>query len=124
MPAAGSMDDIRARVATPREIRDWDDIVSHFPQRRVMHRRSWLRSLERSGHGAPLHLIVERQGAVVGCLPGLLTRVGPLHVFGSPPPGSQTASMGPLFDPACVAAADLVCALVRELEDLPISCST
>lgn len=116
MQRAWPRDDVRVRAATGGEIAGWDALVSQFPQRRVVHRRAWLESIERSGQGRPLYLIIERHGQTVGCLPGLVAQVGPLRVFGSPLPGCQTASMGPLFDPERVSTAALLQAALAELE--------
>lgn len=107
---------VRARAVSTVEAAGWDDLVTGFAGRRVVHRRAWLESLARCGQGEPLLLVVERGGMPVGCLPGLLTRVGPLRVFGSPLPGWQTASMGPLFDPDRVSAHAVVQACLQALE--------
>jgi Acetyltransferase (GNAT) domain len=45
-----------------------------------------------------------------------VSEVGPLRLFGSPPPASQTVSMGPVFDESRVAAAELMEAVVPFLE--------
>src|SRR5690606_7288881 len=41
---------------------------------------------------------------------------GPLRLFGSPLPGWQTVSMGPVFDPELVTTADLIAPLPGFLE--------
>jgi len=68
--------------------------------------------------GAALHhaRVFERDGEIAGALPGLLSRVGRVKIFGSPREGCQTVSMGPVFDEARVALSDLLAALVPYLE--------
>lgn len=107
---------ITVRHATALETRAWDELVARFPHARIVHTQAWLDWLEASGCGTPLRLVVELDGAVVGACPGLLTRLGPLRLFGSPLPGWQTPSMGPVFDPGRVATEPLVAALVSFLE--------
>ena len=77
---------IRVHDASPAELECWDDTVARFPNCRVVHQRAWVRSLEDSGYGRPVFLLVERDDHVVAALPGLITRVGPLRLFGSPLP--------------------------------------
>ena len=104
------------REVTAADVRQWDDLVCRFASHRVSHMGEWSLSLEEVGLGQPLLLVAERQGVVVGCMPGLLTRVGPLRLFGSPLPGWQTVSMGPVFDPLSTSTRELVGALVAHLE--------
>jgi hypothetical protein len=89
---------LQLRTASPEEISDWDEIVRRFPNHRVVHTLAWIRSLEASGFGRPEYLVFEKAGEIVGCMPGLVTEVGPFRLYGSPPPASQSASMGPVFD--------------------------
>jgi glycosyltransferase involved in cell wall biosynthesis/predicted ATP-grasp superfamily ATP-dependent carboligase len=103
---------LTVRKASPSEELEWDTLVQRFDHCRIAHTRAWLRSLEASGCGQPLYLVFERDHEIVGCLPGLLVRFGPLRLFGSPLPGWQTVSMGPVFDERRVSAADLVATLV------------
>jgi len=103
---------LTVRNATPAEEQGWDALVRRFDHHRIVHTRAWLGSLEASGCGRPLYLILERDHEIVGCLPGLLVRLGPLRLFGSPLPGWQTVSMGPLFDEQRVSSADLATTLV------------
>jgi Acetyltransferase (GNAT) domain len=56
--------------------------------------------------------VAERQGRIVACLPGLVSRLGPLTLFGSPLPGWQTVGMGPLFDATRVDAAELAAQVI------------
>ncbi len=104
------------REATPREIAAWDELVTQFTNHRVVHRAAWMRSLELSGFGKPLWLLFECDGDVAGCLPGLLVRLGPIRLFGSPLEGWQTVSLGPAFDPARLTTADMMETLVPYLE--------
>jgi hypothetical protein len=104
------------REASAAEIAQWDELVTRFPQYGLCHKLAWVRSLEASGRGTPLFLVFEREPQIVGCLPGLLVRVGPLRVFGSPLPGWQSYGMGPVFDPEQVVAADLIAPLIAFLE--------
>jgi len=107
---------VTIREATDAERPGWDELIETFPNRRVVHTTAWLAALEGSGYGRPLQLVFERDGVVVACLPGLLRRLGPLRLFGSPLPGWETASMGPAFDPAAVTTAEMAAALVPLLE--------
>lgn len=104
------------REASPQELLGWDDLVASFDNCRVVHKRAWMRSLETCVKGRPLYLVYERAGEIVGCLPGFLVNVGPVRLFGSPLPGWQTLSMGPLFDPARLSSSELIPALVSYLE--------
>ena len=100
---------LTVREATPEEVLRWDELAKQFDNYRVMHSLAWTKSLAAAGRGKALFLIYEKQGAIVGCLPGLLVSFGPLlRVFGSPPPGAQTISMGPVFDPGKTAADELL----------------
>ena len=100
------------RKASPSEEMEWDNLVRRFDHYRVVHTRAWLHSLEASGCGQPLYLVFERDHEIAGCLPGLLVRYGPLRLFGSPLPGWQTVSMGPVFDEHRASTADVVAAVV------------
>src|SRR2546422_6483760 len=86
------------REASPLELAGWDGLVQRFDNHRIVHTRVWIDWLEACGHGRPLYLILELDGQVVGCVPGLLVRLGFVRLFGSPLPGWQTPRMGPLFD--------------------------
>ncbi len=107
---------ITVRNATPAEWRDWDLVVARFPNSRIVHQRAWIEWLEACGCGSPLCLIIERDGEIIGASPGLLARVGPLRLYGSPLPGWQTPMMGPVFDPDRVDARELIRALLSFLE--------
>ena len=50
-----------------------------------------------------------KRNKIVGCLPGFMTSIGPLRLFGSPLQGWQTVSMGPAFDPTRINRASLSC---------------
>lgn len=107
--------DLHVREVEGAELARWDDAVRRFPHR-IVHLRAWIRSLEASGRGRAVHLLFERSGEVVGCLPGLVTSVAGVRIFGSPLSGWQTVSMGPAFDPARVSTAELVAAATDHLE--------
>jgi hypothetical protein len=103
---------------SPTELAAWDQLVRRFRNHRVVHTMAWIRSLEASGFGRPQFLVFERDGDIVGCLPGLLTEVGPLRLFGSPPPASQSVSMGPAFDERRVSTPELMEVLLPFLDNL------
>lgn len=105
-----------ARAATAAELARWDEIVAAFPNSRVFHTSAWCESLASLLSARTVYLIFETEGEVVGAMPGYIVRLGPLNVFGSPLEGSQTESMGPVFDPARVSGAALMAASVRLLE--------
>lgn len=104
------------REASASEVELWDELVTRFHGYTLAHKLAWVRSLEASGLGKPLFLVFEKEKQIVGCLPGLLVRVGPLRVFGSPLPGWQSAGMGPVFDADRVSAAELTAAVIAFLE--------
>lgn len=107
---------VTVREASPRELVQWDDLVRRFPNHRVTHLRAWTESLVACGRGVPLALVYERDGDIVGCQPGLLSKVGPWPLYGSPRAGWQTSSMGPAFDPARLDTTAMLGALVPYLE--------
>src|SRR3954469_16397507 len=107
---------ILLREASPSELAGWDALVRGFANHRVVHTTAWIRSLESSGFGHPLFLIFDKAGDIVGCLPGLVSEVGPFRLFGSPPPASQSVSMGPTFDPDRVTTSELMEATIPYLE--------
>lgn len=104
------------REASAREVARWDELVARFPGCGLRHQLSWVRSLEASGLGVPLFLVFERERQIVGCIPGLLVRVGPLRIFGSPLPGWQSAGMGPVFDADRISTDEVSSALIAFLE--------
>src|SRR2546425_13352770 len=61
-------------------------------------------------------LILELDGQVVGCVPGLVVRLGFVRLFGSPLPGWQTPSMGPVFDRRRGTTQELATSLIVFLE--------
>src|SRR3954453_3900751 len=107
---------LRVRELQPSELSGWDALVRRFANHRVVHTTAWLRSLEASGFGRPLFLVIEKDAEVVACFPGLLNHVGPLRLFGSPPPASQTVSMGPAFDDQSGTSNELLDAVMPYLE--------
>jgi Acetyltransferase (GNAT) domain len=116
MTATGLSSRVQVRELTGGQLGTWDSLVRRFANHRVVHTMAWLKSLEASGFGQALFLSFEKDGESVGCIPGLLSEVGPLRVFGSPPPGSQTVSMGPVFDEHRVSTPELMDALTSFLE--------
>jgi GNAT acetyltransferase-like protein len=107
---------VSVREATGAELGRWDDLVRGFANCRVVHTRAWMASLEGSGLGQPRYLVFEKERKIVACLPGLLSEVGPFRLFGSPPPASQTVSMGPAFDEKLVSTPELMEVLIPFLE--------
>ncbi|HEX8852383.1 MAG TPA: ATP-grasp domain-containing protein, partial [Pyrinomonadaceae bacterium] len=104
------------REARPEEVLGWDELVTRFDNCRVVHKLAWMRSLEACVKGKPLYLVYEKGGEIVGCLPGFLATVGFLRLFGSPLPGWQTLSMGPVFDRRRISTRELVAALLPFLQ--------
>jgi hypothetical protein len=107
---------LTVREATAQELVNWDALVMQFDNYRVSHKRAWMRSLEASIKGHPLFLIYEKGGEIMGCLPGFLTSIGPLRLFGSPLQGWQTVGMGPVFDESKTSTAELIEPLIPFLE--------
>ena len=112
----GGAKPLTIREASITELLTWDEMVMKFDNYRVCHKRAWMKSLEASIKGQPLFLVYEKGGEVVGCLPGFLTSIGPLRLFGSPLQGWQTVGMGPVFDPSKTSTAELMTQLVPFLE--------
>lgn len=104
------------RECSPLELDGWDAVARRFANHRVVHTLGWIRSLEASGFGRAHFLLFEKEGEIVGCLPGLVSDIGPIRLFGSPPPASQTVSMGPAFDDQAVTTHELVNVLIPYLE--------
>lgn len=110
------LDVVIVREATNEELLGWDDLVTRFDNYRVSHKRAWINSLEASVKGRPLYLVYEKNHEVVGCLPGFLTSIGPLRLFGSPLQGWQTVGMGPAFDQSQTSTDELIAPLLTFLE--------
>jgi hypothetical protein len=108
--------DVLIREASAEELAGWDELVTGFENYRVVHKLGWMRSLEACVKGKPLYLVYEKEGRVAGCLPGFVVNMGPLKLFGSPLPGWQTLSMGPVFDPGLLSAREMMSALIGYLE--------
>lgn len=106
---------VTLRAATPQELEEWDRIVSGFPNSRIFHTQAWIRSIEGFAGARGVYLVYERNGQIVACLPGLVSRLGPLRIFGSPREGWQTGSMGPAFDPEAITTEELVSPLLPYL---------
>lgn len=111
--ASGS---VVARAASPGEVRAWDDLVTQFSNHRITHTVGWMRYLEASVGGRATFIVFEKAGAIVGCLPGLLVRLGPLRLFGSPLPGWQTSSMGPAFAAGRITTAEITTSALTLLQ--------
>lgn len=111
-----SNNSVTVREASAAEILNWDRLVKRFPNYRISQTRSWMASLNATVKGRPLFLIYEKNKQVVGCLPGFLTNIGPLRLFGSPLQGWQTVSMGPAFDQSRISSEELVNPLLEYLE--------
>ncbi|HEX7337368.1 MAG TPA: GNAT family N-acetyltransferase [Gemmatimonadales bacterium] len=116
MTAVAQASRLELRELSAGEVPEWDALVRRFSNHRVTHTLAWLRSLEASGFGRARLLVFEREGEVVGCLPGLSHDLGPVRLFGSPPPASQTVSMGPAFDEARISTGEMLGALIPYLE--------
>ena len=108
---------LELREATAAEQADWNALVRRFPRHRVEHTKAWVDSLAATGLGRPLYLVWTVEGEIVACLPGLLAKVGPFKLYGSPLPGWQTGGMGPLFDSTRVTTGQLIGSLIPMLED-------
>jgi CelD/BcsL family acetyltransferase involved in cellulose biosynthesis len=111
-----AVNDVVVREATAAELLRWDDLVKGFENYRVSHTRAWISSLQASIKGKPLFLVYVKHNEIVGCLPGFLTNVGPLRLFGSPLQGWQTVSMGPAFNHSQTSTEELVAPLLTFLE--------
>lgn len=107
--------EVAIREARPEELKCWDELVMGFDNYRITHKLAWMQSLQSTVKGQPLYLIHERAGRIVACLPGFLTSVGPVRLFGSPLQGWQTVSMGPAFDRSAVSTDELVQSLIQYL---------
>jgi CelD/BcsL family acetyltransferase involved in cellulose biosynthesis len=105
------------REASSQEVLDWDDLVTRFDNYRIVHKLAWLRSLEACVRGKLLYLIYEKDGEIVGCLPGFLVTIGLLRLFGSPLPGWQTISMGPAFDKNRISTHEVITLLLSFLRN-------
>jgi len=108
---------VLVREISPREAESWDELVGRFPGGRIFHKMVWLRYVESFSGARAVRLVFEKEGEVVGCLPGFLLRKGfVLRVFASPLAGWQTESMGPVFDPSRAAPRELFAALLPFLK--------
>lgn len=108
--------EIIIREAKPNEIEQWDELILRFENYRISHTSAWLHSLEKSFNGQLIFLIYEKNGEVVACFPGMLVKLGFLRLFGSPLPGWQTVSMGPVFNEKKISVVELMLPLASFLE--------
>jgi hypothetical protein len=115
-PPTHSKGELTVRRASPGEEAGWDQLVASFENRRIYHKRAWIQAIANSSTVEPLYLVFERNGAVVACQPGFLLKLAVLKIYASPFEGSQTESMGPVFDPSAVSADELMNVLVPFLE--------
>lgn len=79
------------------ELRQWDDVMAHFPRHTIFHRAAWIELLMAVHDLKPLLVSVECDGRPMAAWPALWLRKGPLRIVGSPLPGWSTAYMGPVF---------------------------
>jgi CelD/BcsL family acetyltransferase involved in cellulose biosynthesis len=107
---------VTARLATALELEHWDELVRRFPNSRAFHSSAWCRSLASLLSAQAIFLVFESSADVVGAMPGYIVRLGPFTVFGSPLEGSQTESMGPVFDAQCTTGAAITAAAIPLLE--------
>ncbi|HET9337171.1 MAG TPA: GNAT family N-acetyltransferase [Sphingomicrobium sp.] len=115
MNGVAQISPVEIREATPDELEGWDELVMGFQNYRITHKRSWMQSLQSTVKGQPLYLIYTKANRIVGCIPGFLTNVGPVRLFGSPLQGWQTVSMGPAFDRKSVSTDELIQPLIQYL---------
>ncbi|MFL6227688.1 MAG: GNAT family N-acetyltransferase [Pyrinomonadaceae bacterium] len=116
MPELHTNGELVVREATTREVESWDEIAARFEGCRIFHKMVWLRYVESFSGARAVRLVLERDGRVVGCLPGFLLRKLFLRVFASPMAGWQTESMGPLFDAERVSPREVCAALAPFLK--------
>ena len=105
-----------ARLATGLELERWDQLVARFPSKRTFHSSAWCRSIASLVSARAVFVVFEVGDEIVGTLPGCIVRLGPLNVFGSPLEGSQTESMGPVFDPRRTSGPAIMAAAIDLLE--------
>src|SRR5436190_1011883 len=105
-----------AREARLDEIVNWDRLVTRFPNARIVHQIGWLRSVAVSEGADPIFILFEKGNEIVGCLPGLVTRIGPVRIFGSPLAGWQTGTMGPVFDKESISTEEILSLAIPLLE--------
>ena len=64
----------------------------------------------------PVFIVFEKGHDLVGCLPGLVSRIGPVRIFGSPLAGWQTGTMGPVFDKDRISTDEMLSLAIPLLE--------
>jgi hypothetical protein len=95
------------RPASPQELKEWDRIVSSFPNSRVFHLKAWVESIEGFTSAKGVYFVYEKRGRIVACFPGLVSSFGPIRMFCSPREGWQSGSMGPAFDPRFISTEEI-----------------
>src|SRR5215218_1766509 len=108
---------VNLREATPAEAAEWDKLITGFGNRRITHTLAWLRSLENTFGGQVVFLVYEKDNEIVACLPGMVVNFAFLRLFGSPLPGWQSVSMGPVFDPKSISSDEMISPLAEYLEN-------
>jgi len=106
---------IVVREATPTELDSWDDLVRQCKGYRVYHKKAWLESLAEYTGGKPIYLVAEEGNQVVAYCPGLLVKKLFPKAFGSPLPGWQTETMGPVVVSGYSASPYLVDSILKFL---------
>jgi len=105
-----------AREARLDEIVNWDRLVTRYANARVVHQIGWLRSVAAAEGADPVFIVFEKGHDLVGCLPGLVSRIGPVRIFGSPLAGWQTGTMGPVFDKDRISTDEMLSLAIPLLE--------
>src|SRR5205814_954049 len=84
-----------------------------FPQR---FRTALLRAVAAAQGAGPVFIVFAKGHDLVGCLPGLVSRIGPVRIFGSPLAGWQTGTMGPVFDKDRISTDEMLSLAIPLLE--------
>lgn len=111
------MGNLTVRELALNELSDWDQVVSGFAGWRVFHTRSWVEYLQTFTKGKAIFLFFEKDGAVVGAVPGIIIKFPLFRAFMSPMEGWQTQSLGPVFDREKTSDNEIIDTLVRFLVD-------
>lgn len=100
------------RALSLEELCEWDQIITRFDGWRIFHTKSWVDYLQSFSKGHALFLIFEKNGTVVGAIPGILLKITVFKAFMSPMEGWQTQSLGPVFDRKMTSDQEIVDALI------------
>jgi len=79
---------------------DWAGTVAAHPSATLFHHPDWLKVLQRTQHLDLVPLGVTRNGRMIGLLPLLVRRYGPLRIRASPFIVEDTPYLGPVVDGA------------------------